>query len=137
VFVGVCVREREKERERGREREGEQQRERERERESDRERERERECVCVCVSVSVCSNITSTLPREVLDKHMIHELIPEKKTLSITGSDPLPREGLEEQTIQIEVTLKRLDPAEFVGEQAEMGRFRRLGCARGSSNLRV
>ena len=39
--------------------------------------------------------------------------------------------------MQIVVTLKRQDPADFVDEDAEMARFRRLGNALNSCNIRV
>lgn len=42
-----------------------------------------------------------------------------------------------EQSVKIVVTLKRQDPADFVDEDAEMARFRRLGNALNSCNIRV
>ncbi len=38
---------------------------------------------------------------------------------------------------QIDLTLQRKDPSEFIAEEAEMARFRRLGCAWGTNTLRV
>ena len=42
-----------------------------------------------------------------------------------------------EKTITIDVTIQRMDPAEFVNEEEDMVRFRRLGCTRNSLNIRV
>jgi hypothetical protein len=54
---------------------------------------------------------------------------------AVTGAHAVPHPH--PPPFQIDLTLQRKDPSEFIAEEAEMARYRRLGCAPGTNTLRV